>query len=101
MCPWLSPLRSRVDCIVREGGRPAGTGLRAGRGHVAFGAVLQPQSVLGLAGEFGSDRSLRRDKDHAMRIGISLTSNFPEVKEPRQGARWMIERAAAARRAGL
>jgi alkanesulfonate monooxygenase SsuD/methylene tetrahydromethanopterin reductase-like flavin-dependent oxidoreductase (luciferase family) len=36
-----------------------------------------------------------------MRVGISLTSNFPEVKDPRQGARCMIERAAAARRAGL
>src|SRR6266404_3884578 len=36
-----------------------------------------------------------------MRIGISLTSNHPDVKDPRQGARWMIERAAAARRAGL
>jgi alkanesulfonate monooxygenase SsuD/methylene tetrahydromethanopterin reductase-like flavin-dependent oxidoreductase (luciferase family) len=35
-----------------------------------------------------------------MRVGISLTSNHPGVKE-RQGARWMIERAAAARRAGL
>jgi alkanesulfonate monooxygenase SsuD/methylene tetrahydromethanopterin reductase-like flavin-dependent oxidoreductase (luciferase family) len=36
-----------------------------------------------------------------MRVGISLTSNHPEVTDPRQGARWMIERAAAARRAGL
>ena len=36
-----------------------------------------------------------------MRIGISLTSNHPDAKDPRQGARWMIERAAAARRAGL
>ncbi len=36
-----------------------------------------------------------------MRIGISLTSNHPNVKDPRQGARWMIERAAAARRAAL
>src|SRR5436190_6786372 len=36
-----------------------------------------------------------------MRVGISLTSNFPEVKEPRQGACWIIERAAAANRAGL
>src|SRR5260370_14459206 len=36
-----------------------------------------------------------------MRVGISLTSNYPEVKDPRQGARWMIERAAAARRAAL
>ena len=35
-----------------------------------------------------------------MRIGISLTSNYPGVKDPRLGARWMIERAAAARRAG-
>jgi alkanesulfonate monooxygenase SsuD/methylene tetrahydromethanopterin reductase-like flavin-dependent oxidoreductase (luciferase family) len=36
-----------------------------------------------------------------MRVGISLTSNYPDVKDPRQGARWMIERAAAARRAAL
>jgi alkanesulfonate monooxygenase SsuD/methylene tetrahydromethanopterin reductase-like flavin-dependent oxidoreductase (luciferase family) len=36
-----------------------------------------------------------------MKIGISLTSNYPDVKDPRQGARWMIERAAAAQRAGL
>jgi alkanesulfonate monooxygenase SsuD/methylene tetrahydromethanopterin reductase-like flavin-dependent oxidoreductase (luciferase family) len=36
-----------------------------------------------------------------MRVGISLTSNYPDVEDPRQGARWMIERAAAARRAGL
>ena len=35
-----------------------------------------------------------------MRIGISLTSAYP-VENPRMGARWMIERAAAARRAGL
>ncbi|HTD44608.1 MAG TPA: hypothetical protein VK687_10520 [Bryobacteraceae bacterium] len=36
-----------------------------------------------------------------MRVGISLTSNYPDVEDPRQGARWMIERAEAARRAGL
>ena len=36
-----------------------------------------------------------------MKIGISLTSNHPDVADPRQGARWMIERAAAARHAGL
>src|SRR3954453_12627164 len=36
-----------------------------------------------------------------MRIGISLTSNHPDVKNPRQGARGMIERAAAACRSGL
>jgi alkanesulfonate monooxygenase SsuD/methylene tetrahydromethanopterin reductase-like flavin-dependent oxidoreductase (luciferase family) len=36
-----------------------------------------------------------------MRVGISLTSNHPDAKDPRQGARWMIERAAAAHRAGL
>jgi hypothetical protein len=36
-----------------------------------------------------------------MRVGISLTSNYPDVEDPRQGARWMIERAAAAHRAGL
>lgn len=36
-----------------------------------------------------------------MKIGISLTSNYPDVTDPRQGARWMIERAAASRRAGL
>src|SRR5947209_12284351 len=36
-----------------------------------------------------------------MKVGISLTSNYPEMTDPRQGARWVIERAAAARRAGL
>lgn len=36
-----------------------------------------------------------------MRVGISLTSNHPEATNPRQGARWIIERAGAARRAGL
>jgi len=36
-----------------------------------------------------------------MRVGISLTSNHPDAKDPRQGARWMIERAAAAHSAGL
>src|SRR5260221_9821142 len=36
-----------------------------------------------------------------MKIGISLTSNYAGVSDLRQGARWMIERAAAARRAAL
>lgn len=36
-----------------------------------------------------------------MRVGISLTSNHPDAKDPRQGTRWMVERAAAAQRAGL
>jgi alkanesulfonate monooxygenase SsuD/methylene tetrahydromethanopterin reductase-like flavin-dependent oxidoreductase (luciferase family) len=36
-----------------------------------------------------------------MRVGISLTSNHPDAKDPRDGARRMIERAAAAQRAGL
>src|SRR5215212_446564 len=36
-----------------------------------------------------------------MKVGISLTSNYLDVADPRQGARWMIERAAAARSAGL
>jgi alkanesulfonate monooxygenase SsuD/methylene tetrahydromethanopterin reductase-like flavin-dependent oxidoreductase (luciferase family) len=44
---------------------------------------------------------LAGDKDDAMKVGISLTSNYLEVKDPRQGARWMIERAAAARRSAL
>ncbi len=35
-----------------------------------------------------------------MRVGISLTSSH-DVTDPRQGARWMVERAAAAQRAGL
>ena len=35
-----------------------------------------------------------------MRVGISLTSRH-DVADPREGARWMIERARAARRAGL
>src|SRR6266446_5502377 len=36
-----------------------------------------------------------------MRVGVSLTSSHADAKDPRQGARWMIERTAAARRAGL
>src|ERR1700752_4734779 len=36
-----------------------------------------------------------------MKVGISLTSNHPDARDPRRGARWMIERAAAAHRAGL
>src|SRR5438105_15901617 len=36
-----------------------------------------------------------------MRVGISLTSGHADAKDPRQGARWMIERTTAARRAGL
>ena len=35
-----------------------------------------------------------------MRIGISLTSSR-SVADPREGARWMVERTAAAQRAGL
>lgn len=35
-----------------------------------------------------------------MRVGISLTSRH-DVEDPREGASWMIERAAAARRSGL
>jgi alkanesulfonate monooxygenase SsuD/methylene tetrahydromethanopterin reductase-like flavin-dependent oxidoreductase (luciferase family) len=41
------------------------------------------------------------DKDDVMKVGISLTSNHPDVKDPRQGARSMIERAAAGRRSAL
>jgi alkanesulfonate monooxygenase SsuD/methylene tetrahydromethanopterin reductase-like flavin-dependent oxidoreductase (luciferase family) len=36
-----------------------------------------------------------------MRVGISLTTNYPDAKDPRQAARWIIERTAASRRAGL
>src|SRR5215510_11955799 len=36
-----------------------------------------------------------------MRVGISLATNYPDAKDPRLGARCIIERAAAARRAGL
>ena len=36
-----------------------------------------------------------------MRVGVSLTSNHPGVQDPRQGARWMIDRVAASRRAAL
>ncbi|MBO0739759.1 MAG: LLM class flavin-dependent oxidoreductase, partial [Alphaproteobacteria bacterium] len=36
-----------------------------------------------------------------MRVGISLTSNHADTTDPREGARRMVERAAAARRAGL
>src|SRR6202011_5845441 len=56
---------------------------------------------LGLDGDLGSDRRRAGDKDDRMKVGISLTSNHPDVKDSRQGARWMIERTAAAHRAGL
>jgi alkanesulfonate monooxygenase SsuD/methylene tetrahydromethanopterin reductase-like flavin-dependent oxidoreductase (luciferase family) len=36
-----------------------------------------------------------------MRVGISLTSNHPDAGDARLGARWMVERARAARRAAL
>ena len=36
-----------------------------------------------------------------MKIGISLTTNHPDASDPREGARWIIERAAAARHAAL
>jgi alkanesulfonate monooxygenase SsuD/methylene tetrahydromethanopterin reductase-like flavin-dependent oxidoreductase (luciferase family) len=36
-----------------------------------------------------------------MKIGVSLTTNYPDVTDPREGARSIIERTAAARRAGL
>jgi alkanesulfonate monooxygenase SsuD/methylene tetrahydromethanopterin reductase-like flavin-dependent oxidoreductase (luciferase family) len=36
-----------------------------------------------------------------MKVGISLTSSHADANDPRQGARWMIDRTAAARRAGL
>src|SRR6266550_2840168 len=36
-----------------------------------------------------------------MRVGISLTTNYPDVTDPRQGAGWIIQRAAAARHAAL
>ena len=36
-----------------------------------------------------------------MKIGISMTSNHPDAIDPRDGARRMIDRAAAARRSGL
>jgi alkanesulfonate monooxygenase SsuD/methylene tetrahydromethanopterin reductase-like flavin-dependent oxidoreductase (luciferase family) len=35
-----------------------------------------------------------------MQIGVSLTTNHPGV-DPRAGARWLVERTAAAQRAGL
>src|SRR3954463_780182 len=40
-------------------------------------------------------------RDDAMKVGISLTTNYPEGTDPHQGARWIVERAAAARHAGL
>lgn len=36
-----------------------------------------------------------------MKIGISMASSHPDAATPGEGAGWMIERAAAARRAGL
>src|SRR4029079_11992742 len=53
------------------------------------------------AGPPALDRWLSGDKDDTMRVGISLTTNYPDMQDPRQGARCVIERTAAARRAGL
>jgi alkanesulfonate monooxygenase SsuD/methylene tetrahydromethanopterin reductase-like flavin-dependent oxidoreductase (luciferase family) len=36
-----------------------------------------------------------------MKVGISLTTSYPDMTDPRQGARCIIERVAAARRAAL
>ena len=36
-----------------------------------------------------------------MRIGISLTTSYPRTTDAREGARWLVERTRAARRAGL
>jgi len=36
-----------------------------------------------------------------MRVGISITSNHADARNARVGARWMVERARAARRAAL
>jgi alkanesulfonate monooxygenase SsuD/methylene tetrahydromethanopterin reductase-like flavin-dependent oxidoreductase (luciferase family) len=50
------------------------------------------------SGRGGAGRA--EEESDTMRIGISLTSAY-RVADPRQGARWMIERVAGARRAGL
>jgi hypothetical protein len=50
---------------------------------------------------FGRIETSADNRDNVMKVGISLTSNHPNAKDPRQGARWMIERAAAAHRGGL
>ena len=56
---------------------------------------------LALTASLGVIEDFGENKDDPMRIGASLTSNHPDVKDPREGARWMIERAAAARGGGL
>jgi alkanesulfonate monooxygenase SsuD/methylene tetrahydromethanopterin reductase-like flavin-dependent oxidoreductase (luciferase family) len=66
-------------------------------GAAAHAGVFGMAAVIYLCPiETGAD-----NKGDAMKVGISLTSNHPDAKDPREGARWMIERAAAAQRAGL
>jgi hypothetical protein len=54
-----------------------------------------------LSWSFGLIEARAGNRGDAMKVGISLTSNHPDANDPRQGARWMIERTAAAHRAGL
>jgi hypothetical protein len=61
--------------------------------HRYRGRPHRPRLGRALAGLARGQRAL-------MRLGISLTSSHA-VTDPREGARWMIERAAAAERAGL
>ena len=42
----------------------------------------------------GDRLALRTEQRNPMRVGISLTSAYT-ISDPREGARWMIERAAA------
>src|SRR5512146_2033169 len=80
----------------------AGLSGRSGIAPPRFSRTASPRNPpLARPASSGLIAPARRRGDEAMRVGISLTSNHPGVTDPRQGARWMIERAAASRRAAL
>ena len=59
-----------------------------------------PAGCIRLADCRSEDTPPRAWQADAVKIGTSLRSTYP-VDDPRQGARWMVERAAAAAAAGL
>src|SRR6516165_5686307 len=92
--------------ICRGRAASSGSGMAAHRSRTRGAAQIPhrvPAPSLYLVWPAGSGLIEARagEEDNAMRIGISLTSNHPDAKDPRRGARWMIERAAAAHCAGL
>src|SRR6516165_2865529 len=92
--------------ICRGRAASSGSGMAAHRSRTRGAAqiphrVPAPSVYLVWPAGSGLIEARAGEEDNAMRIGISLTSNHPDAKDPRRGARWMIERAAAAHCAGL